>query len=263
MYIFSTKKIGDRGKEVEAIQMNLPCFTYEDPIKPDGIFGDKTKQAVMMFQRIMGLDIDGIVGETTGRALGIWRNSEKGFDISHYNNVTWEKVTEDMKFVNIKATEGMTYTDPNFYKNIEGAESIGLDIGAYHFTKFANEPILEASNFLNTINGLNIENVFLDLEHRSSGKSGKEIFNWTERFLKTLTCDFNINQIGIYTSRNVLNELGMQKYTKLRKYKLWASNWNEQPLVLPFIGWHMWQYSNTGKVDWCDGNLDLNIRQFT
>ena len=63
-------KYGSRGSEVTQIQQRLQELGY-DPGKADGIFGERTQQAVLAFQRDQGLSADGIVGEKTLAALGL------------------------------------------------------------------------------------------------------------------------------------------------------------------------------------------------
>ena len=63
-------KYGSRGGEVTQIQQRLQELGY-DPGTADGIFGTRTQQAVLAFQRDYGLTADGIVGEKTLAALGI------------------------------------------------------------------------------------------------------------------------------------------------------------------------------------------------
>lgn len=63
-------RIGSRGSEVTAIQEFLQRNGY-DPGAADGIYGTKTKNAVMAFQREHGLATDGIAGEKTLAAMGI------------------------------------------------------------------------------------------------------------------------------------------------------------------------------------------------
>lgn len=60
-----TLKYGDRGNDVKELQeklnqLNFKCGT------PDGIFGAKTKDAVMRFQKVyLPYEVDGIVGKRT------------------------------------------------------------------------------------------------------------------------------------------------------------------------------------------------------
>lgn len=60
-------KVGNRGDNVKRLQIRLTEWGF--PLKADGIFGNKTKSAVIEFQKGMGLVIDGIVGNKTGSAL--------------------------------------------------------------------------------------------------------------------------------------------------------------------------------------------------
>lgn len=58
---------GDQGDEVAQIQKALAGLGYEVSI--DGDFGPATKEAVIAFQKSKGLEVDGMVGDTTYRAL--------------------------------------------------------------------------------------------------------------------------------------------------------------------------------------------------
>lgn len=77
---------GDRGENVAVIQTELNRISLNYPAIPkvypvDGIFGPATERAVIAFQRIFGLEPDGIVGKATWYKLinlytGITRLSE-------------------------------------------------------------------------------------------------------------------------------------------------------------------------------------------
>lgn len=72
--VFSLSKYGSTGSEVTAIQTKLNQLGYlKTPA--DGIFGSKTKSAVIKFQKDNGLTADGIVGSKTLAALGISSSS--------------------------------------------------------------------------------------------------------------------------------------------------------------------------------------------
>ncbi|WP_096188942.1 C40 family peptidase [Evansella halocellulosilytica] len=63
--------VGDQGEKVKTIQKNLSDSGYY-VTSIDGVFGEKTKDAVKHYQRDHGLKIDGIVGEETAKhILGI------------------------------------------------------------------------------------------------------------------------------------------------------------------------------------------------
>jgi len=63
-------KQGQTGSMVKTIQTKLKKWGYYSG-SVDGIYGAKTKKAVMYFQRKNGLTADGIVGAKTLKALGI------------------------------------------------------------------------------------------------------------------------------------------------------------------------------------------------
>lgn len=61
-------KEGSKGDKIAALQKALKAGG-DDPGTPDGIFGEKTKAAVQAFQKKAGLDVDGVVGPNTAKAL--------------------------------------------------------------------------------------------------------------------------------------------------------------------------------------------------
>lgn len=63
-------KLGDKSEEVKNIQTALKNKGYYQA-SIDGIFGPKTKAAVINFQKNNGLVQDGIVGSKTLKALGL------------------------------------------------------------------------------------------------------------------------------------------------------------------------------------------------
>ncbi len=63
-------KQGSRGDTVKAMQTKLINWGYLTG-RADGIFGAKTKAAVISFQRRNGLTADGIVGTKTAQAMGL------------------------------------------------------------------------------------------------------------------------------------------------------------------------------------------------
>ncbi len=61
-------RLGDRGSDVMEIQSLLKKIGY-DPGPIDGIFGRRTQQAIIQFQKDNGLTADGIIGPNTYRVL--------------------------------------------------------------------------------------------------------------------------------------------------------------------------------------------------
>ena len=61
---------GSKGGEVNEVQRRLKLWGYYDGVV-DGVFGASTKQAVIAFQKKNGLTADGVVGQSTYKALGM------------------------------------------------------------------------------------------------------------------------------------------------------------------------------------------------
>lgn len=63
-------KYGSKGTEVKTVQTKLKSWGFYKG-NVDGVFGWKTRTAVITFQKKHGLKGDGIVGTATSKALGI------------------------------------------------------------------------------------------------------------------------------------------------------------------------------------------------
>lgn len=61
---------GTVGQDVMRLQLILQSLGY-DPGPIDGIFGPRTKNAVMRLQRDNGITVDGIVGPETMRIINM------------------------------------------------------------------------------------------------------------------------------------------------------------------------------------------------
>jgi len=62
-------RVGDQGPAVRDIQDRLAGLGFEPVDDPRSVFGDGTRRAVIAFQKAKGLDVDGVVGPNTWRAL--------------------------------------------------------------------------------------------------------------------------------------------------------------------------------------------------
>ena len=60
---------GSKGQEVKDVQSRLASLGYYDRNQIDGEYGSGTREAVRAFQKMNGLDADGIVGTETREVL--------------------------------------------------------------------------------------------------------------------------------------------------------------------------------------------------
>lgn len=70
---FAVSKNGSRGEEVRKIQTKLKNWGYYNGAV-DGVYGWQTENAVKSFQKKNGLTVDGVAGEKTLNAMGIFSN---------------------------------------------------------------------------------------------------------------------------------------------------------------------------------------------
>src|SRR5262249_52496912 len=125
-----------------------------------------------------------------------------GFDISHYQiNTDWQAASDAGKvFAIVKATEGMTYIDPDFDTNWSGMKEAGLIRGAYHFFHPEDDPIKQADHFTNVIGALGSGDLpgALDLEV-TDGESPSRVASTALSFLKRVEANTGKTPM-IYTS---------------------------------------------------------------
>lgn len=75
--VYAVARQGSTGNEVKSIQKKLKELGYYKG-EIDGIYGSKTKSAVISFQKSCGLTADGICGKTTLLYLGLGNSSSGG-----------------------------------------------------------------------------------------------------------------------------------------------------------------------------------------
>ena len=185
---------------------------------------------------------------------------KKGIDVSKWQEkIQWNKVkASGIDFAIIRAGYGKesNQIDPYFHENIKGAQSNGIKCGAYWYSYAlsAAEAEQEANLFLSTIKGYKLEYpVVLDIEDNSIAKLGKTTCTSIVRAF----CN-KIEKAGyyatFYTNPNWLkNHLNSDEL--LNRYDLWLSHWNTDK---PSYNCGIWQYSDKGKVDGINGDVDLN-----
>jgi GH25 family lysozyme M1 (1,4-beta-N-acetylmuramidase) len=195
----------------------------------------------------------------------------KGVDISswqHQNgaSIDWNAVkAAGNQFVVIKATEGTTYTNPDYAADKAGAQAAGLVVGAYHYARPAL-PISTAADqaryFLAAAGNTNTAGQLapvLDLE-TTGGLNPNDLTQWTQTFLRTVEAQTGRPPI-LYTYRSFwLNKIANTQ--AFAKYPLWFAIYNDNPDpgALPggWPSWLIWQYSSGGAVNGINGRVDVN-----
>jgi len=261
MRIFKSLKRGDKGSEVKYLQRTLPAWAWpmaSSYANVDGLFGSNTEQAVRNYQTQLELSVDGIAGPEVLTSLGVYAQVTTGMDVSDYQKgIVWSSVA-GIDFVYAKASEGVTWKSQEFASHCSGARGVGLKFGAYHFARMGtNTPWAEFDNFMSVVGHWNLDlPAALDLE-ADFGVSGQAATEWAISWLQEAEREFKRRPI-VYTSRRIITEK-LSGGAGLEAYPLWTPRWGDQPVNLnPWNNWHIWQYTNKGKVAGVQGEVDMN-----
>ena len=181
----------------------------------------------------------------------------KGIDVAvHDGHIDFNKVkAAGIETVIIKATEGVNFKDSNLEVNYKDAKAAGFNIGFYHFMSEKTDPEQQAIDFWNAIKDKEF-NVFpcLDIETNNMNRSCKEISDRCIEFLEKFEELSNLQCMiytGGYFGRDNLDN-------RVKKYLGWIAHYNvSKPMETGFkVVGH--QYSETGKVDGINANVDLD-----
>lgn len=183
----------------------------------------------------------------------------QGIDVSHFQGtVDWKQVAQaGMSFAFAKATEGITYTDPQFATNWAGMQSAGLLRGAYHFFEANDDATSQAQHFLATVQlAAGDLPPVLDVE-TTAGMSDSQIWSGVSTWLQIVEQETGRQPI-LYTAPGFWNT--HEPHLALTSYPLWLADYAAQP-TLPdgWTTWLFWQHSQTGSVAGVTGSVDLDL----
>lgn len=184
-----------------------------------------------------------------------------GIDVSHHQgDIEWEKVSEwkgnTLRFVYIKATEGATYLDSHYKKNLKGAKKNGIKVGTYHYFRTTSSPEEQFDNFIKHVDMSKQDLIpMIDLEEND---------NWdTETYNKNLKTFIALVE-GKFKKKPLLYSVQGFYNTHL-KGRYHTYHWNiaryshQKPYLLDKNRWTVWQFSQRGKVAGIKKFVDLNI----
>lgn len=196
--------------------------------------------------------------------------SHKGIDVSRYQGkIDWEKVAaEGVEYAIIRVgvrgygTEGKLLLDEKFEENVKGAIEAGIDVGVYFFTQaITEEESLEEANLvLEAVAGYDITYpIVYDVEKTGASDGRMNQLTVEERTRMAHVFIDRIKEAGytpmIYANMEMWSVLlDMSEFEDVEK---WFAYYGTE-LYFPYE-YAIWQYSDTGRVDGIQGDVDMNI----
>lgn len=196
--------------------------------------------------------------------------TRKGVDVSKWQgDVDWKKVkAAGYEFAYFRLgyrgyQQGGLFVDSTLDQNMVNAGKEGFDIGVYFFSQAISEEeaIEEAYFVLNELNNYDVQlPVVYDPEFVYAHDSRTKDLS-SEQIMKNIKafCDVIENagyETMVYAS--MYWEADILDMGELKDYSIWYADYMEKPQT-PY-DFKFWQYSDTGRVDGIDGNVDLNIQ---
>ncbi len=184
-----------------------------------------------------------------------------GIDVSHFQGkIDWSVVDEKTSYVYLKATEGITYTDPRFHENASKIAGSDIPAGAYHFYEPSDDATQQAAHFVNTIMQYPLKlRPVLDIEI-TGGKSPKNISRGAKAFLAYVEKHTGCKPI-IYTYASYWDDnLGKT----FNDYPFWLADYSDKPEPpQKRKTYNLWQHSQTGFQKGIEGTVDRDLYQGT
>ncbi len=191
-----------------------------------------------------------------------------GIDVSnHQGRIDWQKVAADgVAFAWVKATEGRTYTDVTFLRNLLAAREAGVPVGVYHYARpDNNSPEAEADHFLSAIGDVEPGDLLpvLDFETDAPRLSGAAMTQWAARWLELVTAGIGIRPVFYSYPYFITGQMAGAK--ALAGDKLWLADYgsndgrrHRQRYSFPHMVQVAHQYTSNGRVGGIIGRVDLN-----
>ena len=182
-------------------------------------------------------------------------------DVSHFDGTPdWAKVrASSILGVIHKATQGKSYVDPTFASARTAVPAAGMLWGAYHFGTGDGTGGDQAKFFLDTVQPDAQTLLSIDFEPNPSGTtmSLQQMLDWIDVVQKA-TGRWPV----VYGGKSLLfGAIGSTQQPVLAQCPLWVAQYTSAPAPssIPsqvWKDWTFWQYTETGKVDGIDVNVD-------
>lgn len=187
-----------------------------------------------------------------------------GLDVSFYQqNINWSQVASaGYSFCYIKASEGSSRIEPMALNQAQGAKSVNILTGFYHFAHCEDSFLNEANFFDAAIKNLPQSDLLpvLDIETNKKNLSAQQVTAWMEGFVTQMLA-LGYPNVIIYSYTPFLNQYLLPS-TILAPCKLWLASYTTAPqpkIPNGFTKYDLWQTSGSGVVPGVQNKVDVNV----
>lgn len=185
-----------------------------------------------------------------------------GIDVSrHQQTINWKGVKHmqvkgvKIGFAFIKATEGVSHTDPHFRKNWQRAREAGVAAGAYHFFIATRSGKEQARHFIKNVS-LKKGNLPPVLDIEDNYGTDPDVLQYRAlEFLDALERHYGVKPI-IYTNVDFYNSFLDDRFDV---YPLWVAHYINRGRPRINRDWTFWQHSESGRVNGIKVKVDFNV----
>jgi GH25 family lysozyme M1 (1,4-beta-N-acetylmuramidase) len=207
-----------------------------------------------------------------------------GIDVSRFQGrINWEQVAADeVEYAFVQASRGSGNDctvassecggDQFYDRNYRRARQAGIRVGPYHRTftggrgpKSVRADAREEANvFLEEVGELRENDLppVLDVESPFNDVSGGLLRRWIRNWLVKVEKELGVRPL-IYTNASSWSATGDTTRFAEQGYRLWVANFDVPRPQVPAenwagLGWSIWQYTSSGRVDGIAGDVDRN-----
>lgn len=193
----------------------------------------------------------------------------KGVDVSHWNgtiNFTDFVKSENSDFIIAKATEGDSFIDCQFKRNLEMSLEHNILFGAYHYLRGDKLFSSQAEHFISVLKEVNsIYNTLIavDVEDATLLKmSNAEIGDFVTSFCRYIYRETKVWCL-VYVSEKFASQNTFRELSD--SCGGWIAKWSSHDVIprRSDLNTSIWQYTSKGSVRGVKGCVDLDIAYMT
>lgn len=193
----------------------------------------------------------------------------RGIDVSHYQGDLLKDINQlqHLDFFIVKATDGITETDPMFQQNWQWLKQAKRLRGAYHFYQSQDDPIAQAEHFVTTVTAWQPDDIAPIVDIEAAGLSQKSSKTHNSQQLQQDLLQFLAHVQSATNKRPIIytNTAFAQQWftnTKLAQYPLWIADYTQAasptvPRLWQSQGALIWQKSDSYHVNSTQTDFDI------